>query len=208
MLLHYNLLHGHNTIPISSLLSYFNSSEKNIIPNVTIASYCHLYSLESEPCNASCPFDCEGIGGYRQFDIVCRSCSKDAIGFQTTMEARIAQEDFSTTGLMVMERNWLLVYRYSSWDGAQLPPLQPGDTFAPAELLLRSGQTQPPPKLSERDLLSLMDRFGIGTDATVAEHIARQQVSICYFTEFLVGYRSCMQCLMLGFRFHDPRPLL
>jgi DNA topoisomerase III len=105
-----------------------------------------------------------------------RSCSKDAIGFQTIVEARIAQEDFTATGLMVVEHNWLRVYRYTSWGGTEVPALQPGEAFVPAELYLHSGQTEPPPKLSERDLLSLMDKFGIGTDATVAEHIARQQV--------------------------------
>ena len=36
------------------------------------------------------------------------------------------------------------------------------------------GATQPPPRLSERDLISLMERHGIGTDATVAEHIQKQ----------------------------------
>ena len=77
---------------------------------------------------------------------------------------------------MVVERNWLNVYRYTSWGGTEVPALQPGETFTPAELYLHDGHTEPPPKLSERDLLSLMDRFGIGTDATVAEHIARQQV--------------------------------
>ena len=36
------------------------------------------------------------------------------------------------------------------------------------------GRTQPPPRLSERDLIALMDSHGIGTDATVAEHIQKQ----------------------------------
>lgn len=34
--------------------------------------------------------------------------------------------------------------------------------------------TQPPPKMSERDLISAMERHGIGTDATVADHIQKQ----------------------------------
>eukprot|EP00892_Ulva_mutabilis_P010500 jgi/Ulvmu1/7822/UM004_0051.1 len=113
------------------------------------------------------------------YEFICRSflacCSQDAIGFETKIEVRIAQEDFTATGLMVIERNWLNVYRYTSWGGSEVPHLEPGSTFVPSELLLRQGQTEPPPKLTERDLLALMDRFGIGTDATVSDHIAKQQ---------------------------------
>jgi DNA topoisomerase-3 len=36
------------------------------------------------------------------------------------------------------------------------------------------GQTQPPPRLTEASLIGLMERHGIGTDATVAEHINKQ----------------------------------
>ena len=39
---------------------------------------------------------------------------------------------------------------------------------------LRQGTTQPPPKMSERDLISAMERHGIGTDATTADHIQKQ----------------------------------
>jgi hypothetical protein len=95
------------------------------------------------------------------------------------------------------------VYRYTTWGGTEVPALQPGDTFTPAELSLRSGQTEPPPKLSERDLLSLMDRFGIGTDATVAEHIARQQVPPTPHTSASQApRRSCctLACIMADHR--------
>lgn len=37
------------------------------------------------------------------------------------------------------------------------------------------GQTQAPPLLSESDLIGLMDQKGIGTDATIAEHIQKIQ---------------------------------
>jgi len=36
------------------------------------------------------------------------------------------------------------------------------------------GMTQPPPRLSERNLIAAMERHGIGTDATVADHIKKQ----------------------------------
>ena len=51
--------------------------------------------------------------------------------------------------------------------GATQPP--------PSHLLcMPQGATQPPPRLSERDLIALMESFGIGTDATVADHIQKQ----------------------------------
>jgi DNA topoisomerase-3 len=36
------------------------------------------------------------------------------------------------------------------------------------------GRTQPAARLSERDLIALMEQHNIGTDATVAEHIQKQ----------------------------------
>ncbi|KIY93196.1 DNA topoisomerase III [Monoraphidium neglectum] len=102
-------------------------------------------------------------------------CSKDAVGQETVVEIDIAGEGFRTTGLMVTERNWLDVYPYQSWGGnANLPPLAEGEQFVPTELLLKEGATQPPARLSERDLIAAMERHGIGTDATVAEHISKQ----------------------------------
>jgi DNA topoisomerase IA len=72
-------------------------------------------------------------------------------------------------GLMVTERNWLDVFTWASWGGnANLPHFVEGQTFLPSELALRQGATQPPPRLSERDLIAAMERYGIGTDATVA----------------------------------------
>ena len=37
------------------------------------------------------------------------------------------------------------------------------------------GSTSPPNLLSETDLIGLMDKYGIGTDATHAEHIEKIQ---------------------------------
>ena len=42
------------------------------------------------------------------------------------------------------------------------------------------GVTHAPPKLSERDLIAAMERHGIGTDATVADHIQKQVVTRAY----------------------------
>ncbi|DBA87673.1 TPA: hypothetical protein ACH3X1_004680 [Trebouxia sp. C0004] len=115
----------------------------------------------------------------RLYEFIVRSflatCSKPAVGFETRLEICVAGEGFSTTGLMVTERNWLQVYPYTKWGGNEsLPHLQEGQTFMPSQLMLKEGRTQPAARLSERDLIALMEQHNIGTDATVAEHIQKQ----------------------------------
>jgi DNA topoisomerase III len=102
-------------------------------------------------------------------------CSQDAVGQETKVIVDVNGETFQATGLMVTERNWLDVYPYTNWGGAEeLPPFQEGQVFNPSELRLKQGATEPPPRMAERDLLAKMESFGIGTDATVADHIAKQ----------------------------------
>jgi DNA topoisomerase-3 len=52
-----------------------------------------------------------------------------------------------------------------------LNSINTSDVMAGARM---QGMTHAPPKLSERDLISAMERHGIGTDATVADHIQKQ----------------------------------
>ena len=85
----------------------------------------------------------------------------------------IAGEEFFASGLMVTERNWLDVYPYEKWTGSIIGHYEIGETFQPSTLELRDGYTQPPPLLSEADLVALMDKHGIGTDATMHEHIKK-----------------------------------
>jgi DNA topoisomerase-3 len=132
----------------------------------------------------------------------------------TTVEIEIAGEEFSAsgaflpclscllfsrqlqsplTGLIIRERNYLDVYIYDKWNGNHLPDFEVGERFMPDELELREGATTQPDLLTEADLVSLMDKNGIGplsppfptsllvltpsrpvgTDATIAEHIAK-----------------------------------
>lgn len=46
-----------------------------------------------------------------------------------------------------------------------------GSTFEPTEITMPEGATTAPPLLTEADLIALMEKNGIGTDATHAEHI-------------------------------------
>ncbi|RDB16720.1 DNA topoisomerase 3 [Hypsizygus marmoreus] len=98
-------------------------------------------------------------------------CSKDAEGWQTTVDVECGDEYFSATGLVVLEKNYLLVYPYDKWIGHELPDFEEGEEFQPSVCELREGKTSKPSLLTEADLVTLMDKNGIGTDATIAQHI-------------------------------------
>ena len=98
-------------------------------------------------------------------------CSKDAEGQETTVEVVCGGEYFSATGLIVLARNYLDVYPYDKWSGKFLPNFEEGERFRPTICEIRRGETTRPNLLTEADLVTLMDKNGIGTDATIAQHI-------------------------------------
>ncbi|KAJ7282890.1 prokaryotic type I DNA topoisomerase [Mycena rebaudengoi] len=99
-------------------------------------------------------------------------CSKDAEGSMTTVDVVCGEEAFYTTGLVVLQRNYLDVYPYDKWTGNRVPVFAEGEEFQPSVCELREGKTSKPNLLTEADLVTLMDKNGIGTDATIAQHIA------------------------------------
>ncbi|KAL2816784.1 DNA topoisomerase [Aspergillus cavernicola] len=101
-------------------------------------------------------------------------CSDDAKGQSTDVEVQYGEEMFHARGLIVLERNYLDVYVYDKWDSTQqLPNYRVGELFEPTEANIFDGKTTPPNYLTEPELIGLMDANGIGTDATMAEHIDR-----------------------------------
>lgn len=103
-------------------------------------------------------------------------CSEDAKGRTTDIEIQYGDELFNAHGIHVLERNYLDVFIYEKWsDSAELPSFTVGERFEPAEAMMVDGKTTAPGYLTESDLIALMDANGIGTDATMAEHIQKIQ---------------------------------
>ncbi|KAH9008050.1 DNA topoisomerase, partial [Lactarius deliciosus] len=100
-------------------------------------------------------------------------CSKDALGFETVVDVVYGGEEFfaKVRRLIILERNYLDVYPYDKWQGKELPDFEEGATFVPSVCELRDGTTTKPTLLTEADLVGIMDKNGIGTDATIAQHI-------------------------------------
>ncbi|XP_019512179.1 PREDICTED: DNA topoisomerase 3-alpha [Hipposideros armiger] len=119
-------------------------------------------------------------------------CSQDAQGQETTVEIDIAQERFVAHGLVILARNYLDVYPYDRWSDKTLPVYEKGSRFQPSTVEMVDGETSPPQLLTEADLIALMEKHGIGTDATHAEHIetikARMYVGLTPDKRFLPGH--------------------
>lgn len=119
-------------------------------------------------------------------------CSQDAQGQETTVEIDIAQERFVAHGLIILARNYLDVYPYDHWSDKLLPVYEQGSHFQPSTVEMVDGETSPPQLLTEADLIALMEKHGIGTDATHAEHIetikARMYVGLTSDKRFLPGH--------------------
>lgn len=108
--------------------------------------------------------------------------SSNAVGHETTVEIDISGEKFVANGLQIIEKNYLEVYIYEKWSDKEIHAYQTGQVFRPTSLDMVQEETSPPQLLTEADLIGLMDKYGIGTDATHAEHIdkikSRQYVGV------------------------------
>lgn len=65
----------------------------------------------------------------------------------------------------------LQVYPYTTWNAKTIPIMQEGQQFDPIEIKMTEHETSPPELLKMEDLLKLMQRHEIGTDATMGQHI-------------------------------------
>lgn len=54
------------------------------------------------------------------------------------------------------------MYVYDKWTGKEIPEFREGEEFMPTVCELKEGQTSAPNYLTEADLVTLMDKNGIG----------------------------------------------
>ena len=130
----------------------------------------------------------------RVYEFVTRrflgSCSEDAKGESTIVSLAWGPESFHASGLLVLQRNYLDVYTYDRWESSQqLPAFRVGEEFEPKEAMMSDAETTAPGHLTEPELIALMDANGIGTDATIAEHISTIQEREYVTTHFRSGGR-------------------
>ncbi|CAF3581946.1 unnamed protein product [Adineta steineri] len=119
------------------------------------------------------------VGGgdyWRLYDYVCRhfiaTVSPDCIYEETTVVFEGANETFSLSGKNVVEPGFTAIM---SWkrvtDDDPIPAFTVNETFPIDDVKLDERHTSAPDYLTESELISLMEKHGIGTDASIPVHI-------------------------------------
>ena len=113
------------------------------------------------------------------YDFITRrflgSLCADAKGLETYYELLIKKEIFYIKGLKITERNYLDVYTFDKWNNKEIQDYELNKEIKEFSIEIKNGRTTPPYFLTESELITLMDKNGIGTDATIHEHIQKIQ---------------------------------
>eukprot|EP01029_Cantina_marsupialis_P016238 TRINITY_DN3614_c0_g1_i1.p1 TRINITY_DN3614_c0_g1~~TRINITY_DN3614_c0_g1_i1.p1 ORF type:complete len:850 (+),score=234.11 TRINITY_DN3614_c0_g1_i1:42-2591(+) len=114
-------------------------------------------------------------GCARLFDMICRhfiaTVSKDCVFDKVKMTVSIGDEIFTAKGRKVRRPGFQEIMLGSGTADQHLPIVSVGSRLGISSVVLQSGKTQPPPYLTESELIGLMERNGIGTDASIPTHI-------------------------------------
>ncbi|XP_063663877.1 DNA topoisomerase 3-beta-1 isoform X8 [Pan troglodytes] len=118
------------------------------------------------------------LGGdaWRLYEYITRhfiaTVSHDCKYLQSTISFRIGPELFTCSGKTVLSPGFTEVMPWQSVPLEEsLPTCQRGDAFPVGEVKMLEKQTNPPDYLTEAELITLMEKHGIGTDASIPVHI-------------------------------------
>ncbi|NXA65859.1 TOP3B topoisomerase, partial [Mohoua ochrocephala] len=117
-----------------------------------------------------------GGDGWRLYEYITRhfiaTVSADCKYLQTTISFSIGPERFTCVGKVVTSPGFTEIMPWHSIPLEEsLPHCEKGDLFPIGEIKLLEKQTSPPDYLTEAELITLMEKHGIGTDASIPVHI-------------------------------------
>ncbi|KAH0787795.1 DNA topoisomerase 3-alpha-like [Histomonas meleagridis] len=207
----------HNLINYNEVSQYAQNLENNIIPprNGKHSDNAHppIYPLKAHDGNFR--GDADGVNMSKIYKFIVHHflacCSQDAIGMETNVLFDVGGEPYHLKGLRIVEKNWLEIYPYVKWEGKIIPEFIINEKYHPKSITMDEKVTQPPQLLREPDLIAKMDKEGIGTDATIAEHIKTiqdrgytQKIG-GYFHPLPLGLALILGYDSMGFDFAKPK---
>ncbi|KAF7997780.1 hypothetical protein HCN44_009178 [Aphidius gifuensis] len=113
---------------------------------------------------------------WRVYDYITRhfiaTLAKDCKYLSTTVKFEIGMETFTLTGQTLIDPGYTSLLTWQSMTNSEsLPKFNPGDYVNINDAKLLECFTQPPDYLTESELITLMEKHGIGTDASIPVHI-------------------------------------
>uniref|UniRef100_F6ST44 DNA topoisomerase n=2 Tax=Ciona intestinalis TaxID=7719 RepID=F6ST44_CIOIN len=117
-----------------------------------------------------------GHDNWRLYEYIVRhfiaSLSPDCTYLHTVINFKLAEESFSCTGNSPLKPGFTEVMPWHSINDQQtLPTLTEGGKCEVEKTNLLERKTSPPDYLTESELIMLMEKHGIGTDASIPTHI-------------------------------------
>lgn len=115
----------------------------------------------------------EGAG--KVYDLIARHFLANlmpAAQFEKThLEITVENELFDSSGSVMKNEGWMAVYPFETKNDKFLPDIREKEEVKVKKLENIASKTTPPKHLTEAELLTLMDKHGIGTKATAPSHI-------------------------------------
>lgn len=113
---------------------------------------------------------------WKLYDYICRhfigTLARDCRYLSTTATLIINEEVFTVTGKTLLDPGYTTVMTWQAFDKTEIVPNLTEDEVVPVkEMKLSEHQTSPPDYLTESELITLMEKHGIGTDASIPVHI-------------------------------------
>lgn len=127
------------------------------------------------PMRSASPGELSG-DEWRLYEYITRhfiaTVSPDCKMTKTKIVIDLNGEVFSVTGRVVEDPGFTEIMPSFRVEDDKIPTnIHTGDDFQLSDVKLVPGQTQPPSYLTEADLIGLMEKNGIGTDASISTHV-------------------------------------
>lgn len=113
---------------------------------------------------------------WKVYDFICRhflaTVSRDMVYKVTTYEFKVGEELFTTSSNQLIDAGFTDIMTWQAFAKNEMTStFAEGEAVKVNEVKLQEGSTEPPDYLSESELIGLMEKHGIGTDASIPVHI-------------------------------------
>ncbi|GAU31076.1 hypothetical protein TSUD_322130 [Trifolium subterraneum] len=119
--------------------------------------------------------DMLGNDAWKLYQYICQyfigTVSPDCKYVRKKVEFSVGGESFHCTGQHVITKGFTAIMPWLAINDKSIPSFTKGQKIKVSKVELYEGSTTPPDFLTESELISLMEKNGIGTDASIPVHI-------------------------------------